>query len=129
MSCTKTAMYGMLLAGEDKSGYLLLFGDNEEIFVSTHEGEREDCLMLRQAAPVGTTFHRATNASCYKCSEELRIGQLDLQMQRGIADRMQRGIAVVRSAIPRFICSTTENASTQHPAKESRVQNSAARSL
>jgi hypothetical protein len=98
----ETGMNGMLLAGEDKSLYLLLFGDNEEILVSIHESDGGRWL----DAPAGSTCENA-------CS-------IVLQMQRGIADR---------SAIPCFICSTTENASPQHPAKESRAQNSAARSL
>ena len=74
MSCTKTAMYGMLLAGE--SVYLLLFGDNGEIFVSSHASDGGRWL----DAPAGSTCGNA-------CS-------IVLPIQRGIADR---------SAIPCFI--------------------------
>ncbi len=62
----------------------------------------EGGLMLRRGALVGTYV-----PSCYKCSEELRID-------------------------PEFLAlfsSTTENASPQHPTKESRAQNNVARSL
>ena len=102
MSCTKTAMYGMLLAGE--SVYLLLFGDNGEIFVSSHASDGGRWL----DAPAGSTCGNA-------CS-------IVLPIQQGIADR---------SAIPCFIfkhdgkCVPT----SEHPAKESRAQNNAARLL